>query len=65
MKKVDLKNKTEDELKKMLEEKRKELSAFKFGISGSRTKNVKAGQLARREIARILTALHNKTTVAE
>jgi len=65
MKKVDLKNKTEQELKKMLSEKRTELSAFKFGISGSRTKNVKAGRTARREIASILTTLHAKSNMAE
>lgn len=65
MKKTDLKNKKEAELKKMLEDKRKELSAFKFGISGSRTKDVKAGRTTRREIARILTALHNKADMAE
>ncbi|MFA5737055.1 MAG: 50S ribosomal protein L29 [Candidatus Paceibacterota bacterium] len=65
MKKVDLKNKTEQELKKILEEKRQELLTFKFGTSGSRTKNVKAGRTSRREIARILTALHNKMIMAE
>ncbi|HNZ55287.1 MAG TPA: 50S ribosomal protein L29 [Candidatus Paceibacterota bacterium] len=65
MKKIDLKNKKEDELKKLLADKRKELSAFKFGISGSRTKDVKAGRTTRREIARILTALHSKADMAE
>lgn len=65
MKKIDLKNKNEQELKKMLSEKRTELLAFRFGISGSRTKNVKAGRTTRREIAAILTALHAKANMAE
>jgi ribosomal protein L29 len=58
MKKTDFKTKSETELKKLLTEKREALSKFKFGISGSRTKNVKEGKNTRRDIARILTALN-------
>ena len=58
MKKLDLKTKSEAELKKLLTEKREALSKFKFGISGSRTKNVKEGKNTRRDIARILTNLN-------
>ena len=57
MKKIDFKTKSEAELKKLLSEKREALSKFKFGISGSRTKNVKEGKNTRRDIARILTKL--------
>lgn len=57
MKKTDFKTKSEMELKKVLIEKRDTLAKFKFGISGSRTKNVKEGRNTRRDIARILTAL--------
>ena len=57
MKKIDFKTKTEAELKTVLIEKRDSLAKFKFGISGSRTKNVKEGRNTRRDIARILTAL--------
>ncbi len=58
MKKTDLTTKSEAELKKMLIEKREALAKFKFGISGSRTKNVKEGKNTRRDIARILTMLN-------
>jgi len=58
MKKTDFKTKSEDELKKLLTEKREALSKFRFGISGSRTKNVKEGKNTRRDIARILTILN-------
>lgn len=57
MKKIDLTTKSADELKKLLTEKREVLSKFRFGVSGSRTKNVKEGRSTRRDIARILTAL--------
>lgn len=57
MKKTDFKTKSEVELKKALNEKRDSLAKFKFGISGSRTKNVKEGRNTRRDIARILTSL--------
>ena len=57
MKKIDFKNKSESELKKLLIEKREALTKFKFGISGSRTKNVKEGKNTHRDIARILTLL--------
>ena len=60
MKKTNYKDKTEADLRKTLVEKKAELSKFKFGISGSRTKNVKEGQTLRREIARIMTQLKNQ-----
>lgn len=57
MKKTDFTKESETELKKKLVEKRDSLAKFKFGISGSRTKNVKEGRNTRRDIARILTVL--------
>ena len=65
MKKLDLKTKSEAELKKLLTEKREALSKFKFGISGSRTKNVKEGKNTRRDIARILTNLNSNKSVSQ
>lgn len=59
MKKTDFKTESETNLKKLLVEKREALTKFKFGISGSRTKNVKEGKNTRRDIARILTSLNN------
>jgi len=60
MKKTDYKTKSQEELKKALLEKRETLAKFKFGISGSRTKNVKEGKNTRRDIARIMTVLNSK-----
>jgi ribosomal protein L29 len=57
MKKVDFKTKTAPELHKLLHDKREALRVFRFGISGSRTKNVKEGRNLRQEIARIMTVL--------
>ena len=57
MKHADVKGKTKEELKTLLGEKEKALQAFRFGIAGSKIKNVKEGRGLRRDIARILTAL--------
>lgn len=59
MKKIDFKTKNEGELQKLLAEKREAVRAFRFGISGSRTKNVKVGHNNKKDIARILTALNS------
>lgn len=53
----ELKNKNEKELEKMLNDKREALRSFRFGMSGSKLKNVKEGRNLRVEIARILTVL--------
>lgn len=57
MKKVDFKNKTKEELTKLLSEKRVSLKDFNFGSTGSKKKNVKEGLFLKKDIARILTAL--------
>ncbi len=49
------------DLRKMLAEKRDALQTFRFGLSGSKVKNVKEGREIRKEIARILTQLNTKT----
>lgn len=51
------KKKTEDDLKKLIAEKRSELRKFRFEMAGSRIKNTKDGRNHRREIARIMTEL--------
>ncbi|HRY62746.1 MAG TPA: 50S ribosomal protein L29 [Candidatus Paceibacterota bacterium] len=60
MKKVDFKNKTTEELNKLLTEKRNALKDFNFKSSGGAAKNVKTGSVTKKEIARILTALNSK-----
>lgn len=53
----DLRKKSIGELDKELADKAVALSNFKFGTSGSKTKNVKAGKNLKKEIAQILTVL--------
>ncbi len=48
--------KTED-LHKLLEEKREALRMFRFGLSGSKVKNLKEGMNLKKEIARSMTEL--------
>ena len=56
----DITTKTQADLTKMLQEKRETLRAFRFGGAGAKTKNVREGRAIRKDIARILTALHAK-----
>lgn len=60
MKTKEIKSKTEADLKKLLGEKRQALHAFRFGIAGSKLKNMKEGKNLRKDIARILTELNSK-----
>ncbi len=57
---TDLKNKTAEELTKLLGEKREGLRSFRFGTTGAGAKNVKEGANLRREIARIMTELSSR-----
>lgn len=54
---TELRNKTEKELRQLLETKRQGLWNFRFGVSGSKVRNVKEGRALRRDIARILTVI--------
>ncbi|KKU50157.1 MAG: hypothetical protein UY47_C0007G0015 [Parcubacteria group bacterium GW2011_GWB1_49_7] len=60
MKKTIYKGKNEKDLAKALYEQREILSKFRFGAAGSRTRNVKEGRAARKEIARIMTELNKQ-----
>jgi len=53
----DIKKNTKAELEKMLEEKKVALNAFKFGIAGSKIKNVREGREIKKSIAKIITVL--------
>jgi len=57
MKSSELQNKSEKELHDLLGAKRKDLWNFRFGVSGSKVRNVREGRGLRREIARIMTNL--------
>ena len=57
---ADLKGKTDAALVKALNDKREALRKFRFSISGSKTRDVKEGRNARKEIAQILTELQSR-----
>jgi ribosomal protein L29 len=59
----EFKNKTAADLEKLLADKREALRAFRFGVSGSKVRNVKEGREIKRDIARIMTEL--KATAAK
>ncbi len=58
MKKTTYKGKSEKDLMSALYEQRSILSKFRFGVAGSKTRDVKAGRAAKKEIARIMTELN-------
>ena len=56
----DLRQKSANELGTIAMEHRAALRNFRFGISGSKTKNVREGRNTRRALARSLTVLKEK-----
>lgn len=58
MKKQSYKGKSEKDLTKALYEEREKLRNFRFGATGSKSKNVKDGANVRKEIARIMTEIN-------
>ncbi len=54
----DITGKTEKDLQVMLSEKQEALRVFRFGISGTKTRNVKEGRTVRKSIAQIKTELN-------
>lgn len=57
---INFKDKTNRDLTKLLGEKKDALSDFRFGISGSKTKNMMNGRNIRKEIAKILTEISSR-----
>jgi len=60
MKAEELKDKNEQELKALLEEKKKKIEELRFKAASGALKNVKEIKENKKEIARILTALNKK-----
>ena len=56
----ELMKQTTPELSKLLVDKKESLRAWRFGLTGSKVKNMKEGQATRKDIARILTVLNHK-----
>ena len=59
MKPADLKNKTPNELTNLLKEYKTKLAGFSFELEAHTLKNTSQIREAKKEIARILTALKN------
>ncbi|MBI5139871.1 MAG: 50S ribosomal protein L29 [Candidatus Vogelbacteria bacterium] len=55
--KSGIKDKSKEGLIKVVEDGRSSLKSFRFGVSGSRVKNVREARNTRRNVARALTAL--------
>ncbi len=53
----EYKNKTQEDLNKLIKEKRETLRSFRFNSTGAKTKNVKLSHTIKKEIARIMTEL--------
>lgn len=54
---LEYKNKTKNEITKLLNDKTEALRNFRFALSGSKTRNVREGRNTRKEIARLKTEL--------
>lgn len=63
----EYKNKTLEDLKKLINEKRVAIRDFRFGSSGSKTKNVKLAGTLKKDIARIMTeiSMRKKTDIVK
>ncbi|HEY4479625.1 MAG TPA: 50S ribosomal protein L29 [Candidatus Paceibacterota bacterium] len=56
----ELNKKNDKELEKELRARSESLREFRFGIAGSKLKNVREGRSIRKEIARIKTELNTR-----
>ena len=57
----DIKKLSEKEIATSIETKRKALKDFRFGIAGSKVRNVREGRSLRKDIARAKTELNSRT----
>lgn len=60
MKIKELREKSEEELKKLLAEKRADLVNLRFNIKANQQKNYKLLEATKKDVAKILTLLKNK-----
>lgn len=57
---INAKEMKDGELAKLLEEKREGFRLFRFGLAGSKSKNVKEGKFLKRDIAKVLTEMSSR-----
>jgi len=55
---------SEEDIRKLVADKREALRTFRFGGAGSRTRNVREGRNLRKEIAQLLTELSAREKIA-
>ncbi|MCD6528361.1 50S ribosomal protein L29 [bacterium] len=60
MKIKELRQKSKKELEKLLEEKREKLRSLRFDLVSGKVKNIREIRETKKDIARILTLLHEK-----
>ncbi len=61
----EFKDKTEKDLMKLLAEKAEAMKNFRFGIAGSKVRNVREGRGLRKDIARIETELSRQANAVK
>ncbi len=62
MKAMDIRKKSDSDLKKLLSELQEELREFRFGMSGGQKKNIRRARGIKSDIARIKTILAEAVT---
>ncbi len=56
----DLKNTSDKDLNKELSQKKEVLRLFRFGVAGSKSKDIRKGRNVRKDIAKILTEKNSR-----
>ena len=62
MKMPEIKKMSDKDLEKHVQEKREALRDFRFGVAGTKIRNIKEGRNLKRIIARLLTERNARTT---
>ena len=57
---ADIQKKSDSDLQTLVAEKQEALRNFRFGLAGSKVRNVREGRGIRKEIARLLTELNSR-----
>jgi len=65
MKGDELKHKTTEELNKILIDSRHQLRELRFNLAAGKVKNIRAIQMKKKDIARVLFILHQKKIAKE
>lgn len=60
MKPSEIRQKSKEELNKLLQDKREKLRQFRFDLASGKVKNIREIRMVKKDIARILTILCQK-----